>query len=194
MTNETLRFYAENAATYATRTGRGIPPQLPQFLARLPSEAKLLELGTGGGQDALYMIEQGFSVTPTDGSPELAAEASRLLGLPVRTMLFEDLEDTNAFDAVYANACLLHAPRESLPAILIRIHRALKPGGLFWASYKSGDAEGEDKFGRYYNYVSKAELRSAYAAAHWQSLSISTWHGSGYDDLPTPWLGVIGSK
>jgi len=194
MPNDTLRFYAENAATYATRTGRSIPPQLPKFLAQLSSGAKILELGTGGGQDALYMLEQGFSVTPTDGSPELAAEATRLLGIPVRTMLFEELEDTQAFDAVYASASLLHAPRERLPAILTRIHQALKPDGLFWASYKSGAAEGEDKFGRYYNYLGEIKLRTAYAVAPWQSLTLDAWQGSGYDNLPTDWLSITARK
>jgi SAM-dependent methyltransferase len=194
MPNDTLRFYAENAATYATRTGRRIPPQLPKFLAQLSPGAKILELGTGGGQDALYMLEQGFAVTPTDGSPELANEASRLLGVPVRTMLFEELDEHENFDAVYASASLLHAPRKNLPAILTRIHRALKPGGLFWASYKSGDAEGEDKFGRYYNYLDEAELRTIYATAPWQSLTINSWQGSGYDNLPTDWLSVTAHK
>ena len=49
----------------------------PAFLAMLPPGAQILELGTGGGQDAAFMLEQGFAVIPTDGSPELAAEAEK---------------------------------------------------------------------------------------------------------------------
>ena len=57
-----------------------------------------------------------------------------------------------AYDGVWASACLLHVPRDELAGVLARIHRALKPEGLFYASYKVGHGDGRDSFGRYYNY------------------------------------------
>jgi len=193
--DETLRFYAENAAAYAARSSKRPAPQLAAFLDTLPAGARILELGTGGGQDARFMLDRGFDVLPTDGSAELAVEAEKLLGRPVRAMLFEALNHETAFDAVYANASLLHAKRTALTGILSRIHRALTPGGRFWATYKAGDAEGHDRFGRYYNYLDAENLRRHYAnAAPWQSLEITAWDGSGYDKLPTKWLGAMALK
>lgn len=193
--DETLRFYAENAATYAARSSKRPPPQLVVFLDALPPGARILELGTGGGQDARFVLDRGFDVLPTDGSAELAREAEKLLGRPVRVMLFEALDDEAAFDGVYANASLLHAKRTALTGILSRIHRALLPGGLFWATYKAGNAEGHDSFGRYYNYLDEASLRRHYAdAAPWRSVDITNWDGSGYDGLPAKWLGVMAGK
>jgi len=193
--DETLRFYAENAAAYAERASKRPSPQLAAFLDLLSPGACILELGTGGGQDARFMLDRGFDVRPTDGSAELAVEAEKLLGRPVRVMLFDALNDEAAFDGVYANASLLHAKRAALTGILSRIHRALAPGGRFWATYKAGDAEGRDSFGRYYNYLDAESLRRHYSnAATWQSLEITAWDGSGYDKLPTKWLGVIALK
>jgi hypothetical protein len=63
-------------------------------------------------------------------------------------MLFEALDEIDVYDGVYANASLLHASRLTLSGILGRIHRALRPDGLLWASYKAGTAEGYDGFGR----------------------------------------------
>ena len=61
-------------------------------------------------------------------------------------------------------------PRAELAGILARIHRALKVGGVFYASFKAGDGDGRDSLGRYYNYVSADWLRAAYAAAGpWQA-------------------------
>ena len=45
---------------------------------------------------------------------------------------------------MWANACLLHVPRDELAQVLSLIWRALKPGGAFFASFKTGDAEGRD--------------------------------------------------
>ena len=50
---------------------------------------------------------------PTDGSPEMAAVASKHLGRTVETLLFHELDEVEAYDAVWANACLLHVPRTS---------------------------------------------------------------------------------
>ncbi len=44
-------------------------------------------------------------------------------------------------DGVWACASLLHVARADSPAILRRIARALRPGGVLYCSFKLGDAE-----------------------------------------------------
>ena len=78
---------------------------------------------------------------------------------------------------------------------LARIHRALRPGGLFVASFKAGNGEGRDKFGRYYNYPDRATLENHYVqAASWAELVIAEQLGSGYDNQPTLWHWVTARK
>ena len=150
--DHTSAFYEENAETYAKRA-RSLPKQqLDAFLAGLAPGAAILELGCGGGQDSAYMLSQGFDVTPTDGSTELARQAEALIGRPVGVMLFQELDADSAFDGVWAHASLLHVPRPELPDVFTRIRRALRTGGIIHATFKAGDAEGHDGFGRYYNY------------------------------------------
>ena len=55
----------------------------------------------------------------------MADIASKHLGRTVETLLFQDLDDIEAYDAVWANACLLHVPRDELSRILSLIWRAL---------------------------------------------------------------------
>jgi len=76
------------------------------------------------------MLADGFKVRATDGSPEMAAIASRRLGQSVDAMRFDELDAREAYDGVWASACLLHVPREELAGVLGRIRRALKPDGL----------------------------------------------------------------
>lgn len=192
--DETLAFYAREAKTYASR-GRGVPPQLDDFLASLPPGARILELGTGGGHDARTMLDRGFDVQPSDASPELAAEAAKRLGRDVAILRFDQLEAEAEYDGVWAHACLLHAPRDELTDALTRIHRALKPGGHLVASFKTGDAEGKDSLGRYFNYVSQTELaQHLLAAGHWASLAYAEELGSGYDRLPTKWIWASATR
>ena len=78
---------------------------------------------------------------------------------------------------------------------LARIFRALRPGGRFTASFKAGDSAGRDSFGRYYNYLSAAEVQAHMAAAaDWAELAISENDGTGYDSQPTRWLWLTARK
>lgn len=193
--DKTRRFYAQQAETYATRQTERPTGRLDAFIAALPAGGTVLELGCGGGQDSRHMIDHGCDVTPTDGSPELAAEAERLLGRPVRVMTFDALDDRNAFDGVWACACLLHVPIADLPFILRKVHRALRQDGRFVASFKSGQGEGRDGFGRYYSYPTPDALRAAYtAAADWAELAVETEAGFGYDGVATDWAWVTVRK
>ncbi|MDR6869994.1 SAM-dependent methyltransferase [Bosea sp. BE125] len=190
----TLDFYGAEAGTYAGRARKVRYDRLDAFAAALPAGGSVLELGCGGGQDSEALLARGFAVTPTDGSPELACQAALRLGRSVEVLLFEDLVETDAFDGIWANACLLHVPREALPAIIGKVQAALKPGGVFYASFKAGTSEGRDRFGRYYNYPSPDWLRGAYGDDRWRELDIDEDLGGGYDAEPTRWLHVLAFK
>ena len=106
MDEATLQFYRGNAEAYAKRTFTSRQARLMAFLAQLPPGASILELGCGAGGDTAEMLARGFEVRATDGSPEMADVASRHLGRTVETLLFHDLDEVGAYDAVWANACL----------------------------------------------------------------------------------------
>jgi SAM-dependent methyltransferase len=192
---ETLQFYRANAEAYAGRTFTSRQARLMAFLAQLPPGASILELGCGAGGDTAEMLARGFDVRPTDGSPEMAAIASKHLGRTVETLLFHELDAVEAYDAVWANACLLHVPRDELVDILGLIWRALKGNGRFFASYKAGDAEGRDTLNRYYNYASLDWLRTIYTSAgNWSSLEIETGEVIGFDNQGATMLFVVARK
>jgi SAM-dependent methyltransferase len=191
---ETLQFYRSNAEAYARRE-IAAHTRLMRFLALLAPGAAVLELGCGAGAASAEMLAKGFEVRPTDGSPEMAREASQRLGRPVETLLFHHLDEVAAYDAVWANACLLHVPRQELAHILTLIRRALRPDGYFYASYKTGDADGRDALNRYYNYPSPDWLRASYAnAGDWSSLSIETGEVTGFDGKRAQMLFVTARK
>ena len=196
MDRRTLEFYE----THGREWSAAHPPgaygrELDDFLDRLAPGAAILELGCGDGRDAERMIERGFKVHPSDGSPGMAALASERLGHEVPVMQFYELVAVEAFDAAWCQASLLHVPEDELPGVLARIHRALKPGGWHWASFKDGDGGGRDRFGRFFSYLSADRLEAAYrAAAPWARLEILSGDGFSYGGEPTPWHDVLARK
>jgi SAM-dependent methyltransferase len=189
--DDTLQFYRHNAEAYAG-WAKAPSTRLVGFLDLLPPGGSVLELGCGAGNHCAEMLARGFKVRATDGSPEMAEIASRRLNHPVEPMLFHELEEQGAFDGVWASACLLHVPREELAGILGRIRRALKPGGLFYASYKIGDHDGRDSLGRYYNYPSPQWLEATYAASgQWHQVKSDTSVIKSFDEAPATMLHLV---
>lgn len=194
MDDDTLRFYRRNAEAYAGWV-KAPSTRLKGFLALLPAGGSILELGCGAGNHSAQMLAAGYSVRPTDGSPEMAGIASRRLDRPVDTLRFEELEAQDAYDGVWASACLLHVPREELTSILARVRRALKRQGIFYASFKLGAGEGRDSLGRYYNYPSPEWLEATYAAAGpWDWLKSDTSETRSFDETPATMLHLVVRK
>ena len=192
---ETLAFYDREAATYAGRRLAKVSSGLADFMAQLPTRGHVLDLGCGGGQDSEVLLANGFRVTPLDGSRALAQIAETRLGQPVRVQLFEDLDDQLAFDGILANASLLHVPLDRLGSVLARVFCALKPGGVFHASYKAGEGGARDTLGRYFNFPSQDDLTEIYAqSAPWLALDIRQREGHSYEQALRTWLLVRAVK
>jgi SAM-dependent methyltransferase len=114
-----------------------------RYLTRVfPAGSRLLELGGGTGDDALYLLERGYRVTLTDGSPtmvELATAKVRAAGYAsaeVEHLVFEDApsferrHDGRApFDGVYSNFAALNCVRD-LRVLGAPLARLVRPGGI----------------------------------------------------------------
>jgi SAM-dependent methyltransferase len=191
----TLRFYAEKAELYVASGPGGTTRNLHAFLKKLPPGARILELGCGSGRDAGAMIKAGFNVEPTDGTPEIAREAEQRLSRKVRVMRFDELDSSEEYDAVWANASLLHVPRAALPHVLDLIFTALKPGGLHFASYKAGGLEARDDYGRYFNYFTREEVLELYrTAAPWEVEEVIDSVEDGFLGKRSPWVAITVQK
>jgi len=152
-------YYTLHAEAYA-HTTRTVDMALlyARFLPHVPAGGLILDAGSGSGRDALAFLQQGYAVEAFDASPELARLASLHAGIPVKVMRFQDVDDTARFDAIWACASLLHVPEREQAEAWRRLWRALKPGGVVYASYKLGITERVDEAGRAFTDADEARL------------------------------------
>lgn len=162
----TIDAYEANATAYAKRFRViRLTPPLKAFIDALPSGARVLDLGCGPGDASAHLRAAGIQPDPVDASPAMVALANDRHGIGARLGTFDDVNAEAAYDGVWANFSLLHAPGADLPRHLAAIHRALKPGGLFHIAMKTGSGEVRDRLGRSYTYVGRHELAALLAEA-----------------------------
>lgn len=148
--DQTIDYYNQNAENFIENT-QNVDMHLAQdkFLELLPEGASILDFGCGSGRDTKYFLEKGYQVTATDGSAELCRLASAFAGIEVKEMLFQELEDIDIYDGIWACSSILHLPKAELLPVLQKMCLALKDNGAIYTSFKYSDFEGE-RNGRYF--------------------------------------------
>ena len=146
----TLSYYNENAESFIDSTVDVEFSHTQQsFLAYLQPSALILDFGCGSGRDTKFFKASGYLVEAIDGSAKLCKYASEYIGIPVKQMLFQDLNEHNKYDGIWACSSILHLPYDELLQVLKKMAEALKSEGVVYTSFKYGIFEGE-RNGRYF--------------------------------------------
>lgn len=157
--NNTLNYYNTNANSFVSSTlSVDFTQTQDRFLRLLPSAAAILDFGCGSGRDTKYFLDAGMQVDATDGSEELCRLASEYTGIPVRQMLFEELDAKAQYDGIWACSSILHLSQESLKDVLKKMIAALKEHGIIYTSFKYGTFEGE-RNGRFFTDFTEETFR-----------------------------------
>lgn len=156
----TLKYYQDNAQTFFDGTVNVDMSSLYEtFIRHLAPGARVLDAGCGSGRDAKAFQEKGYQVEAFDASSAMVELAREYTGLPVQLMTFADVDWKEEFDGIWCCASLLHVPAAELPGVMQRLADALKPGGVWYVSFKYGDGEREVD-GRRFTDMDEVELRA----------------------------------
>lgn len=154
----TIDYYNENAKKFIDGTvSVGFRSIQDTFLELLPGNAKILDFGCGSGRDTKYFLDRGCRVDAMDGSLELCKSASEYTGITVKHMLFQELDEKEMYDGIWACASVLHVKRVELPDIIRIMSSATKANGIIYLSFKYGDFEGE-RNGRYFTDMTEGSM------------------------------------
>ena len=151
MSDKTLEYYNTNAEKFVESTCSVDFSQVQcEFLNLLRTESYILDFGCGSGRDTKYFLEHGYQVDAVDGSMELCRIASEFTGIEVRQMLFQELQEKEKYDGIWACVSILHVPKIELADILQKMCNAVKVDGVIYISFKYGNFEGEQN-GRFFS-------------------------------------------
>ncbi len=104
-----------------------------------PASGKLLELGSGQGQDSRFFAQKGYSVITSDFSEFALAQAKKTAStdLPLAFQLIDMGEPLpfpdKHFDIIYAHLSVHYFDDKKTTELFKEIHRVLKPHGIFAA-------------------------------------------------------------
>ncbi|ELJ5852322.1 TPA: class I SAM-dependent methyltransferase [Enterobacter kobei] len=146
----TLHYYQNHAKDFFDGTVNVDMTSLYEaFTQHLPHGARVLDAGCGSGRDAKAFHEMGYLVDAFDASSAMVELAKQHTGLPVKLMTFSEIDYKAQYDGIWCCASLLHVPSSELPAVMQKLADALKPGGVWYVSFKYGNGErvqGERRF------------------------------------------------
>lgn len=148
--DQTLSYYNTNAKTFTESTVNvDFSDTQNKFLEKLPEGAAILDFGCGSGRDTKYFLEKGYVVEAIDGSEELCKLASEYTGIEVKNLFFQELQEQEKYDAIWACSSILHLSYEELVDVMKKMAAALKTNGIIYTSFKYGTFEGV-RNGRYF--------------------------------------------
>lgn len=180
--DETVRSYDCDAAAYVASTAAmtdAVRARVEALAAHVGTGGRVLEIGSGGGRDALAMEGLGLHVRRTDITPgfvELLRGEGHACDLV--DPLVDDLSvPEGPYDAVWANASLLHVGRPDLPVVLERLASVTRAGGLLLVAVKEGDGDGWSTHGsvsspRHFTYWRAGALRDVVVGAGWTDVAV----------------------
>ena len=146
----TEQYYKDRSKDFFESTvNADVTPLYDHFLKYVPKDGYILDLGCGSGRDTKAFLDMGYKVDAIDGSKELCVLASEYTGIEVKNMDFVDVECEGKYDAIWACASLLHVEFDALPGVINKLRDAVKPGGVWYMSFKRGEFEGE-RDGRFF--------------------------------------------
>lgn len=137
---KTIKAYEELGKEYVESTYEVLSAELPEFINLLKDKSKVLDVGCAGGRDSKYFVDAGHEVVGIDIVDSFLAEArkrapkAKFIKMDILKLDFPK----NHFDAIWANAVLLHFSKDDLLKILEKFYKILKPGGILHVRLKRG--------------------------------------------------------
>jgi 2-polyprenyl-3-methyl-5-hydroxy-6-metoxy-1,4-benzoquinol methylase len=117
-------------------------PSIEEFVALLPENPRVLDLGCGGGYESMRLMAAGARVVGVDFSEECIRIAKeRCPEARFKLMDFRQLEGKRLgkFDGIFACASLIHVSQGELPGLFEQMSAVLNQNGFVIAIVREGE-------------------------------------------------------
>ena len=173
-----------------------------KFLEALPTGSTILDVGCGAGVKSRYLAKKGFKVTGIDFSEkmiEIAKRESPEISFDV-VDVYEIDKYTKTFDGVFAQAVLLHIPKDKIREVLSKLKNKINSNGLLYIAVKGMRDDGveeaikkEDDYGyeyeRFFSFFNLSELEN-----YLKELDMEVVWKTNTTSGRADWLQIVGRK
>lgn len=163
------------------------------FLKQIPKKGHILDAGCGSGRDTFMFKSYGYEVTGFDGSKEMCKLASEYSGQDILFLKFQNVDFEPIFDGIWAASSLLHVPTNELDMVLNKLKNSLKDEGVFYASFKYGDFEG-NRNGRYFNDFTEETVSNLFESVGFNIIKIWLTNDVRKDRSDERWVNILVNK
>lgn len=173
-----------------------------RFLEELPQGATILDVGCGAGIKSRFLSERGFKVTGIDFSEKMIEIARRESPeIPFDVVDVYELDSyPKSFDAVFAQAVLLHIPKNRVREVLLKLKEKINPNGRLYVAVKGMRDDGveeavrkEEDYGyeyeRFFSFFTLPELEG-----YLQELNMEVIWKTSTTSGRAEWLQIVGRK
>lgn len=170
------------------------------FCSLLPKGALVLDVGCGGGVKSKYFVDRGLNVVGVDFSESMIDIAKREVPQGRFSVLDVREVDTlpETFDGIFAQAVLLHLPKDEIVPVLRKFKEKLKEGGYLYVAVKEQRADRSEEeikdmddygypYELFFSYFTQSEMEQYFSDAGFEIVS-STVTLSGR----TRWIQIVG--
>src|SRR3989344_1037404 len=131
-----------------------------EMFNKLLSAGRVVDIGCGGGRDAILFTDAGYDYIGIDLSEDMLMRARELLpNADLRKMDMYSLDfPPHSFNGFWAAASLLHIPKMNVVKVFQQIKNIVKSGGVGFFAVKEGEdermvkgsLEGDERFFAFY--------------------------------------------
>jgi len=142
-----IEVYNQLGKKYLKEIKPYVPTELKEFIKLLPPKALVLDVGCAGGRDSKEFTKRNYKVIGIDLIDDFLKQAKK--DVPKAEFVKMDLLDLkfpqNHFDAIWANAVLLHINKKEFKQALNGFYQVLKKGGKLHIRVKKGKGKSSVK-------------------------------------------------
>lgn len=155
-TNTFADYYENNAMEYFEKTKNAdMTETLLRFTSLIKQGATIIDVGAGSGRDLLWFKKHNFKAEGIDSSASMCKIAQNYSGCNVECAGIENWKPKMKYDALWANAVLMHLKKEQMITVLKNIGNIIQLDGIAYFSLKYGTGKDVDSSGRYFSYYTE---------------------------------------
>lgn len=182
--NKSIAYYNDNYEEYYTQTiNVKLDEIYKEFLKLVPSGGTILDAGCGVGRDTKYFIQNGYKVHSFDLSDKMVMLCNQYPFAFCELKSFSDIDLYEEFDAVWANASLLHLSKKELFVAFLNLKMSLKKNGVLFFSIKkiySNKLKNSINGREFYSY--KSDFLDNYLCKKIKMKKIKSWESRKSDN------------